>query len=178
MIPEVSIERPSFLWRSFEKHTFSSVTWTQHEIHKTGATLISRRIQTEFSVCGASLLWTEKTPPPPSSPQCRPRPDTRLFTSLSFDCKGLFTFPYRDSIYSIFVLTLFCNAENWRTEGTRHTESPHSELVCKGTDKNMKNLLTRGKLPAVLWNFSFLLLQPRGGLIAVSVRDRVWNSSD
>lgn len=103
------------------------------EIHKLEPvwppTPISHQSPTELGVYGtvqfstAARMYGQNAPTLPSLPQWA-KACFKTVTSPSFDCKGLFTFPYRDSIYSIFVLTLFCNAKNWWTETRKKHTKP------------------------------------------------------
>ncbi len=99
----------------------------------------------------------------------------KTVTSLSFDCKGLFTSPYQDSIYSIFVLTLFCNAKNWRIEKNKtKKKSPHwyGWTRLPGKNKNIKPCwfrITRDCWSPGKQSVPLLLLQLRDSRIYRSI---------
>lgn len=59
-----------------------------------------------FFALSAASMYRQNAQTLPSLP-LKAKAWYKTVTSLSFDCKGLFTSPYQDSIYSIFVLIYF-----------------------------------------------------------------------
>lgn len=93
-------------------HTWTRYTpvfyWSQTDL----SSVYKELVRFSFALSAASM-YRQNVQTLPSLPLMA-RAWYKTVTSPSFDWKGLFTSPYQDSIYSIFVLNLFCKFKHER----------------------------------------------------------------
>lgn len=117
-------------------HTWTRYTpvfyWSQTNL----SSVYKELVRFSFALSAASM-YRQNVQTLPSLPLMA-RAWYKTVTSPSFDWKGLFTSPYQDSIYSIFVLNLFCKFKHERVLKKKCSQSPCWYLYYK-TKKTKTN---------------------------------------
>lgn len=118
-------------------HTWTRYTpvfyWSQTDL----SSVYKELVRFSFALSAASM-YRQNVQTLPSLPLMA-RAWYKTVTSPSFDWKGLFTSPYQDSIYSIFVLNLFCKFKHERVL-KKNAHKAHAG-TCTPRQKNKIKLL-------------------------------------
>lgn len=125
-------------WLYISRYTWASYTpvfyWSQTDL----SSVYKELVRFSFALSAASM-YRQNVQTLPSLPLMA-RAWYKTVTSPSFDWKGLFTSPYQDSIYSIFVLNLFCKFKHERVL-KKCSQSPCWYLYTKTKKNNIKLLI-------------------------------------
>lgn len=117
-------------------HTWTRYTpvfyWSQTDL----SSVYKELVRFSFALSAASM-YRQNVQTLPSLPLMA-RAWYKTVTSPSFDWKGLFTSPYQDSIYSIFVLNLFCKFKHERVL-KKNVHKTHAGTCTPRQKKNNNN---------------------------------------
>lgn len=102
--PDMVIHKQIHTWTRYTPVSY----WSQTDL----SSVYKELVRFSFALSAASM-YRQNVQTLPSLPLMA-RAWYKTVTSPSFDWKGLFTSPYQDSIYSIFVLNLFCKFKHER----------------------------------------------------------------